>query len=611
MPERIVNNCDNLRILSSENYSNAFHCVMHPAGETLNGVTYNAEVLRSSLPMWNNVKCFFDHSEKERSVRDIAGYFENVKWDENEQAICGDLKLLQHADCEKIKSSIKEMLDKKIKLFGLSSVNYVELDNSAYQKGQMVVNQIVEVESVDLVTSPATDARFTSYNSIQKKVTNMPEEKSPEITVDVNAINAATLKMNEAANQMTVMTVMNSYNLNDKIKALVTKEYSGINDRLLTKEEVTAKVEVFNGLADELKKEYVKEYDIPAPAAEVGSESQDKMADAIDGFFQEKDVNGTPRYESIREIYTDLTGDKSLKIGNLVRSSRNAKFKLFKDQNSLMSDDLAVTLGNFMNRALMNEYDLAKLQFGNWEQIAEIIAVKDFRPQYRMRFGGYGDLPKVAQGDNYEGVSEVTEETSSYYIEKRGGIEDITLETIASAALFADRSATYGSTAINFTNTATMTIETLKAGRLAMLKYPERDSGQRLGIYPRYLCCPPDLVDLALGILKSTYYPRITGTANTENFQPAMPNYAQNSAWNIDVIPYTLSTSSTKWFLMADKADVPTIEVGFYGSKEPTLVVQDRPDVGSVFNADKITYKVYHIYGAGIKDWRGVYGYGF
>jgi hypothetical protein len=52
--------------------------------------------------------------------------------------------------------------------------------------------------------------------------------------------------------------------------------------------------------------------------------------------------------------------------------------------------------------------------------------------------------------------------------------------------------------------------------------------------------------------------------------------------------------------------DIQTIELGFLdGQQEPQLFVQDMPNVGSMFTNDKLTYKIRHIYGGGVIDYRG------
>lgn len=67
-------------------------------------------------------------------------------------------------------------------------------------------------------------------------------------------------------------------------------------------------------------------------------------------------------------------------------------------------------------------------------------------------------------------------------------------------------------------------------------------------------------------------------------------------------------TNAKDWFALADPKQTPTLEVGFYeGKEDPELFVQDMPNVGSVFTADKITYKIRHIWGVVILDYRSAY----
>jgi len=67
---------------------------------------------------------------------------------------------------------------------------------------------------------------------------------------------------------------------------------------------------------------------------------------------------------------------------------------------------------------------------------------------------------------------------------------------------------------------------------------------------------------------------------------------------------------ATDYWLVADPAVVPTIEVGFLdGRQEPEMFVQDDPRMGSVMTADKITFKVRFIWGVVKLQYRGFAGY--
>jgi hypothetical protein len=74
----------------------------------------------------------------------------------------------------------------------------------------------------------------------------------------------------------------------------------------------------------------------------------------------------------------------------------------------------------------------------------------------------------------------------------------------------------------------------------------------------------------------------------------------------LEVIEVPEFTDTNDWFLVADPATIPTLEVGFYqGRDDPELLVQDQPLLGSVFTADKITWKIRHIWGLAVLDYRG------
>ncbi|MBV5350479.1 hypothetical protein JZU71_04980, partial [bacterium] len=91
------------------------------------------------------------------------------------------------------------------------------------------------------------------------------------------------------------------------------------------------------------------------------------------------------------------------------------------------------------------------------------------------------------------------------------------------------------------------------------------------------------------------------------NFTPTQADAVRRQTW--EVIPVKHWSDVNNWYLIADPADIPTIEIGFMDGKEaPELFVQDMPNVGSMFSNDQLTYKIRHIYGGAVMDYRGFYG---
>jgi hypothetical protein len=257
-----------------------------------------------------------------------------------------------------------------------------------------------------------------------------------------------------------------------------------------------------------------------------------------------------------------------------------------------------------------------------WRKLAKKGNVTDFRTQLRVTFGGYGDLPVVGQGAPYLALPSPTEEVSSYALSKRGGTETITLEmlrnddvqairaipkrlaeaahrTLSHLALdflrlnqnIYDGASLFHAAHGNLGNLALSAVG-LNAGQVAMRKQAERDSGERLGIKPRYLWVPLDLEETGFNLFRR-------GTNSDRTFIQDM---------DVEVVPVWYWTDTDDWCLSADPNVAPGIEIGFMdGNEEPDLVVQDVPNVGSLFANDQITYKIRHIYGGAVTDYRPFY----
>jgi hypothetical protein len=60
------------------------------------------------------------------------------------------------------------------------------------------------------------------------------------------------------------------------------------------------------------------------------------------------------------------------------------------------------------------------------------------------------------------------------------------------------------------------------------------------------------------------------------------------------------------WYYGTDASAVPTIEIGFLdGFAEPQILLANLPTQGTQFTNDQIQYKVKHVYGGDIVDFRG------
>lgn len=131
------------------------------------------------------------------------------------------------------------------------------------------------------------------------------------------------------------------------------------------------------------------------------------------------------------------------------------------------------------------------------------------------------------------------------------------------------------------------------ARRLAMMKQTEAGSNEVLSIPPAFLLVPPELEESAYNLF----------IRNTNND----PQYVQTV--KPEIVPIWFATDADDWYLAADPADITGLEIGFLdGNEEPELFIQDNPTAGSVFTNDQITYKIRHIYGGAIIDYRAFQG---
>jgi hypothetical protein len=257
-----------------------------------------------------------------------------------------------------------------------------------------------------------------------------------------------------------------------------------------------------------------------------------------------------------------------------------------------------------------------------WRKLVTIANRVDFRSQIRVRIGGYGDLPMVAENDPYLALVSPPEDTATYAVGKRGGTENISLEMIknddvgvirripkrlAEAAkrtiahfvldLLRLNPVIYDGVALfhaahNNLGAAALSAVSLAAGRAAMMKQTELGSGEQTGTEPAYLWVPIDLEETAKNLFRR---------ANNQD-----KTFVQNM--QVEVVPVWYWTDVNDWCLSADPERLPSVEMGFIdGQQDPELFIQDIPLGGSMFTNDQITYKIRHRYGGAVIDYRGLY----
>lgn len=346
------------------------------------------------------------------------------------------------------------------------------------------------------------------------------------------------------------------------------------------------------------------------------SSEQDRPAairEMLDAFFDPAHKNHRTVH-SFRECYIEITGDRRV-TGDVrdVDMSRLAE-SLGVMRESVSSSTWADALGDSITRRMQAVYT-GLTDLDAWRRVATSGPVNDFRTQERVRIGGYGNLPAVAQGAAYTALTSPGDDKATYAVTKRGGTEDVTLEAIRNddvqglrripveLALAAkntlyefvfdfyrtnpvihDAVALYHASRGNLFSAA-FTAAEYSAHRLAMLTRTRAGSGKRLATPPKTLLVPFELEESAFNAFQ-----RATNLDKTF-VQSNVPDIVGVSYW----------TDASDWCTVADPMVLPVVEIGFLdGREDPELFVQDTPNVGSMFSNDKVTYKIRHIYGGAV-----------
>lgn len=331
----------------------------------------------------------------------------------------------------------------------------------------------------------------------------------------------------------------------------------------------------------------------------------------LDAFFDP----GNRAVRSFREAYYMITGDKHV-------TGRLNDVEPITYREAIGSQTLGSVLGDSINRAMLRDYH-NKSQYSIWRKVASVgQPITDFRTQQRFRVGGYGDLPIVAENTLYNPLTSPSADMSSYAVTKRGGTETISLEAIsnddvgviqripkkmAQAAertlakfvlnFLKDNPVIYdGDTLFNISHnnlgTAPLSAASMAVARTALVNQTEPGSGDPIGEEPATLLVPGELEEVAFNLFQRD-------TNNDKTFVERMA---------LEIIRVWDWTDPDDWVVAASPDVMPCIEVGFLdGQEDPELFLQDAPNTGSMFSNDELVYKIRHIYGGTVTDFRGLY----
>lgn len=632
------------------------------AGLSGNNNFYSDAVLREAAPLFNGARVFEKSDEqhiagKGKSFRQLIGSLSNAVFVEGSATDSGeiqaDLAVLSSAGDAPAKM-LEAFQRGMASLFGFS----IDADGTAKAvKGRRIATKISKVNSVDLIIEPGAGGQLINLiEAINPQESDMSlrvrmieaikkahDGNLPQ-GLDVNDDEALDVAYREAIKPAATAAVNTpaTIDVDQKIRMVearadmkATVAASGLPD--IAQQRLRNQFAVLDNfteaqVADAIKgeREYLANFTesgrvggLGEGRIEGGEDRADKVSVMLDAFFDpaHKDHRNV---RSFRECYVEITGDKKV-TGQLQHcDAARLRESLGGDaafREALNTASFANVLGNSITRRMQAEYagqsnlDVYKLLTGT------PVPLTDFRTQERVRYGGYGDLPIVAQDAAYAALTSPTDEKATYAAAKRGGIETLSLELIKNddvgaiqrlpGKLARAAKRTLSKFVLDFLRTgpviydgvalfaaghnnlgaAALSAASVLAQRLAMMKQTEPGSLEQLGIPPKYLWVPADLEEAAFDLFRRT-------TNNDTDFVESL---------QMQVIPVWYWTDANDFVTSADVRDIPIIELGFMdGQEEPELFIQDNPTQGSLFSNDQIRYKIRHIYGGAVAEFRGL-----
>lgn len=629
------------------------------AGVSLNNTDYPAAVLREAAPLFEGARVFVKSDAEHlkgggKDVRQLVGRLTAPTFIEatatSPAEIRADMDVLQSSP---VSAQLREAVANGMTdLFGLS----IDASGASKPKGKFrEATRITRVDSVDLIIEPGAGGQVIRFIEAKGQEPDMLRQQMLDTirrrdanrataleTADDAAVLAAFREAVAAENASAANTpaALTQADLdaharlveargNARLAVMATKLPQPAKDRLCARfaeardiaELATDKVQA----AIQQEQDYGKAFRESAPVMGLGREPANAQASdtrtpaqqQLDDFFSGK-WNG-----SFREAYINITGDT-----NVTGLSRHCDHSRLREaagdafREAISAATFSDILGDSIARRMIEVYR-QNPDYNDWRDLVDVVPVRDFRTQERGQMGGYGNLPAVAENGSYTALTSPGDEKATYAATKRGGTETVSLETIANDDVgvirripqslavaagrtlyefvldfLADNAAIYDTVALFHSSRGNLGTNALgatsfAAARLAMKTRTELSSGKRLGLTLRHLYVPSDLEEAAFDLF-------VRDTNQDETF-------VQSRKPRVHVVPHW--TDVTNWFGTADRTEIPLIELGFFnGSEEPELFVQDNPTQGSLFSNDQIKYKIRHIYGAAVMNWRGFYG---
>lgn len=655
---------------TAEDGGRIFRVRIIAAGDSKNARRYPISTLQEAAPLYSGARAY-DHHRTEAELRSstitgLVGSYRNVE--ATSDGLYGDLHLLPSAShaAEALDASLALQGQGMAPLIGISHdvmARYRPI--TAGGRRMQEATQIIKVNSADLVADPAAGGKATRMVAGGTDTGTTPENEEDDVpptkddvlaafseatdeelaTVGLaRVVEAEEIEEEETERETEAAAIASPKTgwlaqtmIREKVRTAglpeqLVESVTAVLPERITESDVDTHLAGLKGIIGNFERAGL----VPtAGRVQVTQESLDKKKTALDAFFASDFDKG---YRSFKEAFADITGrrpksfDEDYNRTVLRESMGSYDSDGRRSTESADSSTWNLILGDSITRRMVAEYSQPSLT--TWRQVvSSVVPVNDFRTQRIDRLGGYGTLPAVNQSAPYQPLTTPGNEEVTYAITKRGGTEDITLEMVAnddvrsiakiptklglaaSQTLFrfvwdmlnpSNNPTVYDGnglwTSHNNAATNALSQSALSSARKAMrAQTAYGDTADVLGYIPKTLVVCNSLEELAWQLSTSAVS---MPSGAPQGAASNIPNIHQGT--NLVVVDYWSST--TGWVVVADPNMCPTIEIGFYQGREtPELFTQSDPSVGSMFDADKITYKIRHIYSGAVLDFRGFY----
>jgi phage major head subunit gpT-like protein len=386
---------------------------------------------------------------------------------------------------------------------------------------------------------------------------------------------------------------------------------------------------------DELFQAIVKKAPTPVQRIEVGADEADKFrAAATDGLLlraghaPEKPAPGAQEFRGIdmAETIRRCMERAGVPEARNVVGNRSRIASMAVRAGTMTTSDFSSIFSAVLNKTLLKAYGEAP---ATWQPLANVVSTSDFKSIYGMTLSEAPDLELVTEGGEYVFKS-MSDNQESYAPLKYGEILPLTWEMIINDDLRAftripmllgaatrrkesdlvygllmSGSDNHGPTMADgnqlFSSAHGNLLQSGRAINATNLDAARQDmraqtglSGARLDIRPRYLVVAPENEMTAQVLLASA------GNVTAE-MNAGVVNPMQNAFQSIVEPRLSDLASGLAWYLFASPSQIDTIEVAYLdGYQQPQIESEAE------FNRDVISWKVRHVFGVGVIDYRGI-----